>query len=685
MKKVLSFLVSGLLALGLFSCADGSVSLNYTDLHDLKATKLDLTGLYFRGSPNSWNATALTVKEANSSWTVEFTADNTDIAFKFSDTAWTPANTYNDSYMVAGTLPTGAKLTNTDDGNGSTNAKITGLNKDSQYKMTVTATNEGKLSIGLDAANYSLFSLAGYYYRGLNGTWDPTPVDIKDGSGNITTAANKVDEESFSEDENHTLTYTYNFIANATDSVLVVADSSWNNKFCSQIKVSSKPTATSSELGKSAATVLRYRRLAGTPMALNTKTMEYVKYSNKVTYRIPDYYTTDGDPASPVSTKDAGKLANDAEFEANYYEVFNATGKKVVSIDPTLIEDGSFAEKWASLSTKEKEAYFNVNDIDHGWGKLNLKKVDTILSKVTVGKPGKVVVTEDNNYYPVYGGISDTDESGAGDLPEAAEYRGVSGLIAGQPYKLTISVTTKGIITATIEEQPVTVAVVINGTNGTAGKEYTINGDLWKDVKATAASDGAFRFAAATFETRANYTFSKKLTIKGDGCNWSGDTVVTYTPVTTSNKTFVATTFDVSAAKPASTAMAVASTSDLSMRIVMKVPDDIAAKDSVTIDSNLSWGGFKNGKWADINTDDKFKSGPANSGNELVVVPNKTEKTITFFISADYDVTGTWVESQAAAGTNFKFQFSEPGYANNGGWFNITSDSVQNLDYAAKK
>ncbi len=645
MKKVLSFLISGLLALGLFSCADGSVSLNYTDLHDLQATKLDLSGLYFRGSPNNWNSTALTEKTAKEAWTVEFSADAADVAFKFSDKDWSKANTYNDSYMVAGTLPTGAKLTNKDDGNGSTNALITGLNKDSKYKMTVTATNDGKLTIDLDSANYSLFSLAGYYYRGLNGIWDPIP------------ATNKVDEESFSEDENHTLTYTYNFIANATDSVLVIADSSWNNKFQANIAVNSKPT-TSDELGKSAATVLRYRRVNKTPMALNTETKEYVDYSKKVTYRVPDYYTTNGNPSSAVSTKEAGTLANDAEFEKTYIALYNATGKKIVSVDPTQIEDGKFAEKWATLTAEDKKAYYEADN------------VATTIASTTVGKPGKVVETADNNYYPT------TGTSAPGDLPD--EHRNVTGLIAGQPYKLTISVTTKGIITATIEELPVTVAVIISGKNGTAGKEYTISGDLWTDVKAKADSYGKFRFAAATFETRANYQFSKKLQIKGDGCNWSGDTTVTYTPVGTLNKTFVATTFDVSAAKPATTALAVASVSDLSMKINVTLPDTFTAS-SYTLFGNIPWGGAK-GKWASTNNDSSFGT------SEITV--SVSNHVITFYLSSDYEIDG-WAKNEAKGGGNFEFNIKAAGAGNSDPvvtdgtqkWFKVTSDSVQNWNW----
>ena len=115
----------------------------------------------------------------------------------------------------------------------------------------------------------------------------------------------------------------------------------------------------------------------------------------------------------------------------------------------------------------------------------------------------------------------------------------------------------------------------------------------------------------------------------------------------------------------------------LSNKITMKIPDDIAEKASVKIDSNISWGGTKTGKWSSDDT--------AFSNSALTVTPDKASKTIVFYVSKDYDVSGTWVVNQAAEGTNFKFQFSEDGYADQGGWFNITSDAEQTFDYADKK
>ena len=155
MKKLLSLFVAGALAFGLMSCADGSVSLAAADLHDMTVDKISFgSNIKFRGSPNGWGTTDLT-SSGSGVWYVEFAADASDITFKFSDADWSKANTYNDSYMVAGTLPTGAALTNTDDGNGSTNAKITGLSKDSKYKMVITADNAGKLKIDVPTSSPS--------------------------------------------------------------------------------------------------------------------------------------------------------------------------------------------------------------------------------------------------------------------------------------------------------------------------------------------------------------------------------------------------------------------------------------------------------------------------------------------------------------------------------------------------
>lgn len=464
MKKLLSLFVAGALAFGLMSCADGSVSLAAADLHDMTVEKISFgSNIKFRGSPNGWGTTDLT-SSGSGVWYVEFAADASDITFKFSDADWSKANTYNDSYMVAGTLPTGAALTNTDDGNGSTNAKITGLSKDSKYKMVITADNAGKLKIDVLSANYTLFTLSGYAVRGF---FDKA---IKDANGEITGYENKkpdwdvnaetlIKQEKFTEDVNHSLTYPITF--KARDGMdkrnFKIATDSWNNVYAGAVfKVDEK--------GCSAETVLRQRRINGTPYAYDTAKEEFVELTKEVSYRVPLYYTNDGKKDSPVvAVKDVTdkktQIAENAEFEAKYIAEFNFTGKPIVASDPSKLEDGSFKKVWDKLSDDEKKDYENYSD------------VETLISKTVVGKPGKLTVYADNTYYP-----TDKEEKN-GDIEDNTMR--FDGLKTGSEYCMLVKVTTKGVVSVQLIS---TVPVAINFKITDIPSDVTniwVNGSFW--------------------------------------------------------------------------------------------------------------------------------------------------------------------------------------------------------------
>ena len=330
MKKLLSLFVAGALAFGLMSCADGSVSLAAADLHDMTVDKISLgSNIKFRGSPNGWGTTDLT-SSGSGVWYVEFAADAADITFKFSDADWSKANTYNDSFMVAGTLPTGVALTNTDDGNGSTNAKITGLSKDSKYKMVITADNAGKLKIDILSSNYNLVKLDGFAIVGDAlevGNWNRTKL---------------LDFTKAVEDAEHALTYTWEFEATKTDFGFTISDaasSTWDNKFAgSEIKVESKELPGSTELGASKEVTMLQRRINSVPYAYNTGTGDYVElYKKDITYRAPTYYTVDGEDDGALSDAENGIIAATAQFEKKYNAKFNTTGKIIVAKDPTAL------------------------------------------------------------------------------------------------------------------------------------------------------------------------------------------------------------------------------------------------------------------------------------------------------------------------------------------------------------
>lgn len=640
MKKLLSLFVAGVLAFGLMSCADGSVSLAAADLHDMTVEKISFgSNIKFRGSPNGWGTTDLT-SSGNGVWYVEFAADASDITFKFSDADWSKANTYNDSYMVAGTLPTGAALTNTDDGNGSTNAKITGLSKDSKYKMVITADNSGKLKIDVLSANYNLVKLDGFAIVGDAdevGNWKRTEL---------------LDFSKVEEDAEHSLTYTKEFKATKNSYAFTITDATsneWINKFAgSEIEVVSKALPDSVELGASKEVTMLQRRINKVPYAYNSSTGDYVElYKKDVTYRVPVYYTVDGKDESAVADAKNGTIAATAEFEKKYNAKFNNTGKIIVAVDPTALEDDSFKEAWAKLTAEEKKAYAQDDS------------AITALS-TTKGKPGKITAYANNSYYPIAGNTSDDTDNAS-----------FKGLIPGQSYKLTLKVTTKGVMTVKVEEQPITSGIVVRVSGLTSSKKYSLKGDLDKTVEADANGNARF---VVPFTTRLNATFTKKISLSGDGVNTP---VFALTATPDADKLNYVTVISNPKSSPTATELTLASPQDIASKITMKVPDAIASKPSVTLGSNISWGGVKAGKWSADGVD--YDNGA------ITVVPDAINKTIVFYVTGDYDVAGTWVDGQKAPDTNFKFEFTEDGFANLGGWFKLTLDSEQELDYKDKK
>ncbi len=640
MKKLLSLFVAGALAFGLMSCADGSVSLAAADLHDMTVEKISFgSNIKFRGSPNGWGTTDLT-SSGSGVWYVEFAADASDITFKFSDADWSKANTYNDSYMVAGTLPTGAALTNTDDGNGSTNAKITGLSKDSKYKMVITADNSGKLKIDVLSANYNLVKLDGFAIVGGAkevGDWKRTEL---------------LDFSKVEEDAEHSLTYTKEFKATKNNYEFTITDATsneWINKFAgSEIEVVSKALPGSVELGASKEVTMLQRRINKVPYAYNSSTGDYVDlYKKDVTYRVPVYYTVDGKDESAVSDAKNGTIAATAEFEKKYNAKFNNTGKIIVAVDPTALEDDSFKEAWAKLTAEEKKAYAQDDS--------------AIAALVTTkGKPGKITAYANNSYYPIAENTRDDTDNAS-----------FKGLIPGQSYKLTLKVTTKGVLTVKVEEQPITSGIVVRVSGLTSSKKYSLKGDFDKTVEADANGNARF---VVPFTTRLNATFTKKISLSGDGVNTP---VFALTATPTADKLNYVTAISNPKSSPTATELILAGPQDIASKITMKVPDAIASKPSVKLGSNISWNGVKAGKWSADGVD---------YGNDAITVaPDAINKTIVFYVTGDYDVAGTWVDGQKAPDTNFKFEFSEDGFKNLGGWFKLTLDSEQELDYKDKK
>lgn len=163
MKKILSLLTAGALALGLIGCSG--------DLHDDELSPVDMTGYFVVGSMQGWkesdDSIALTSVEG-SAYTYEatFTADADKVNFAFLPTKGSWSGQIGGEKMAGDTLPDGVKFEDTDNGNGGRNGTLSGLTAKSVYKMTVeTSTGIFKISMA-EQKTPEYFLLDSFYLKG---------------------------------------------------------------------------------------------------------------------------------------------------------------------------------------------------------------------------------------------------------------------------------------------------------------------------------------------------------------------------------------------------------------------------------------------------------------------------------------------------------------------------------------
>lgn len=227
MKKILSFVVAGTLALGLIGCSG--------NLHDVVPSRIDLSGGCVPGQFNAqpdgtWDNTAgswTTADKTTGIYTYEFAATNTEMECKV---LCKTGDWNGGAYGGEGTelkLKVGDKETLVYDNKtgGGKNVKITGLTKNMKYKITVTATELATVEAKVEVAGLPPVP---YYFDGLylvgdvfaanagTTTWDFGAKNLI--SGAVTDANTGV------------VTYTKDIKAVKISGQMGINDSKWGNK-----------------------------------------------------------------------------------------------------------------------------------------------------------------------------------------------------------------------------------------------------------------------------------------------------------------------------------------------------------------------------------------------------------------------------------------------------------------------
>lgn len=137
MKKLLSFLAAGVLALGLIGCSG--------DLHDKEYNPISLDGYVISGGWGSWTGNLLEGLSGTSAVLENVSPSEDDAKLIFcpnKDPAYIKT-------LSAGTLPEGVSIGSVDDGFGGKNPSIDGLKKDYTYTISLD-TSKGVAEVSVE-------------------------------------------------------------------------------------------------------------------------------------------------------------------------------------------------------------------------------------------------------------------------------------------------------------------------------------------------------------------------------------------------------------------------------------------------------------------------------------------------------------------------------------------------------
>ena len=229
MKKIISLLAAGILALGLIGCSG--------NLHDDEYRIIDLSGGAVPGdyeSPANWDNTSAwdTVDADTHTYTFNFTtkADCTgDVEFKIvsESGSWNVDGYTEFKVAVDGDATTASMKTGADMG-GAGNATITGCKASTSYTMTVVSNPDTTISVKVETAGASApadpvpYYLVGYFILG--------PEQIG-GDAKWAATLDTMLVDPVLDKKAGTLTYAYQFTAGDTSVEFGIGTKGWATKY----------------------------------------------------------------------------------------------------------------------------------------------------------------------------------------------------------------------------------------------------------------------------------------------------------------------------------------------------------------------------------------------------------------------------------------------------------------------
>ena len=223
MKKILSFLAAGALALGLIGCSG--------DLHDDEYKVIDLSNGAIPGdfdSPAAWDNTTpwSSIDAANNTYTFNFKSKSdcsgtvefkiVTVSGEWNVDGYTEVDIPVDSGSVTMPMKTGEAM------GGAGNAKITGCKASTNYTMTVVANPDTSISVKVESAGAGAGSTdpVPYYFDGamLVGVtnWNNSDASNLLKNGQLTKSTGEV-------------VYTLDFTAGNAAEVKITGVGDWNN------------------------------------------------------------------------------------------------------------------------------------------------------------------------------------------------------------------------------------------------------------------------------------------------------------------------------------------------------------------------------------------------------------------------------------------------------------------------